>query len=225
MYTNDSFATPTTAAGRIQFEKYRGTQNNPSGVKNGDFLGAIRWLSPTFEGVQNTVVGRILVMAEEEASESEPFVPTKIIFNTSDGSTSGLFNSLILDSSGTLTNSANGHFMGSVIIENGLSAPTPILNRGSVSGNVSISYGTDKQIQTLILNGTTTNFIKGADWPTSFSVDVLLEITVSSTTTVLFSVVNDWYNPVPIFVPGKYLVLLRSMGSTIQGHYIGNKTN
>jgi hypothetical protein len=225
MYTNDSFDTPTTAAGRLQFEKYRGTQNNPSGVKNGDFLGAIRWLSPTFEGVQNTVVGRVLVMAEEEASESKPFVPTKIILNTSDGSTNGLANSLILDSSGTLTNSANGQFMGSVIIENGLSAPTPILNLGSVSGNVSISYGTDKQIQTLALNGTTTNFIKGADWPTVFSADVLLEITVSSTTTVLFSVVDDWYNPVPAFIPGKYLVLLRSMGSTIQGHYIGNKTN
>jgi hypothetical protein len=114
---------------------------------------------------------------------------------------------------------------GSLTVNNGLSAPTPILNLGSVSGNVSVSYGEDKQIQKLTLNGTNTNLIKGSDWPTAFSADVLLEITVSSTTTVIFSIVDDWYNPVPAFVPGKYLVLLRSMGATIQGHYIGNKTN
>jgi len=114
---------------------------------------------------------------------------------------------------------------GNLTVNNGLSAPTPILSLGSVSGNVSISYGVDKQIQKLTLNGTATNLIKGSDWPTTFSADVLLEITVSSTTTVSFSIVDDWYNPVPSFIPGKYLVLLRSMGSIIQGHYIGNKTN
>lgn len=116
-------------------------------------------------------------------------------------------------------------FNGSVTVNDGLSAPKKIFNLGTVTGNISISYDIDKQIQTLTLNGTTTNFIKGS-WPTgSFSVDVLLEITVDSTTTVSFALVDDWYNSVPSFTPGKYLVLLRSMGSTIQGHYIGNKTN
>jgi hypothetical protein len=225
MYTNTS----TSAAGRIQFEKYRGTQLNPSGVLDTDLLGVIRWLSPDYNGNQNTVVSRILCESQGQVGENNPFIPTKIVLNTSNGNANIFdtpdFNTLILDSSGTLTNSANGHFIGSFLVDNGLSSPTPILNLGSVSGNVSISYGVDKQIQTLTLNGTNTNLIKGSDWPTTFSADVLLEITVSSTTTVVFSIVDDWYNPVPAFVPGKYLVLLRSMGATIQGHYIGNKTN
>jgi hypothetical protein len=114
---------------------------------------------------------------------------------------------------------------GSLTVNNGLSAPTKIHSLGAVSGNVSVSYAIDKQIQTLTLNGTATNFIEGAGWPSSTSVDVLLEITVSSTTTVTWTLVDDWYNPPPTFNTGKYLVLLRSIGTTIQGHYIGNKTN
>jgi len=114
---------------------------------------------------------------------------------------------------------------GSLTVNNGLSAPTKIYALGTVSGNVSISYDIDKQIQTLTLDGTTTNFIEGSGWPSTTSVDVLLEITVTNTTTVTWTIVDDQYNPFPTFTAGKYLVLLRSMGTTIQGHYIGEKTN
>ena len=88
-----------------------------------------------------------------------------------------------------------------------------------------ISWNFDKQIQILILNGTNTNFIEGSGWPSATSVDVLLEITVTSTTSVTWTIVDDWYNPAPSLLVGKYLVLLRSMGTTIQAHYISKKTN
>lgn len=114
---------------------------------------------------------------------------------------------------------------GSLTVNNGLSAPKKIFPLGSISGNVSINYAIDKQIQTLTLSGTTTNFIEGSDWPVTDSVDVLLEITVNNTTSVTWTIVDDWYNQPPSFTAGKYLVLLRNIGTTIQGHYIGNKTN
>jgi hypothetical protein len=118
------------------------------------------------------------------------------------------------------------YFAGSLTVGSGLSSPTPIFSLGTVSGNVSINYGIDKQIQTLTLNGTATNFIEGSGWDiASKSVDVFLEITVTNTTTVTWTLIDDQYNAFPTFVAGKYLVLLRSMGTTIQGHYIGDKTN
>ena len=146
----------------------------------------------------------------------------------------------IVDSSGTIkygsgiiTNrygiyqeSANPNFLaGSLTINNGLSSPTPILSLGAVSGNVSISYAIDKQIQTLTLNGSGVNFIEGSGWLSSASVDVFLEITVNNTTTVTWTLIDEQYNPFPIFTSGKYLVLLRNIGTTIQGHYIGARTN
>ena len=134
---------------------------------------------------------------------------------------------------GTITNrygiyqeSANPNYLaGSLTIASGLSSPTLIHSLGTVSGNVSISYDINKQIQTLTLDGTATNFIEGSGWPSTTSVDVLLEITVTNTTTVTWTIVDDQYNPFPTFTAGKYLVLLRSVGTTIQGHYIGAKTN
>jgi hypothetical protein len=118
------------------------------------------------------------------------------------------------------------YFAGSLTVGSGLSSPTPIFSLGTVSGNVSINYGIDKQIQTLTLNGTATNFIEGSGWDISNkSVDVFLEITATNTTTVTWTLIDDQYNAFPTFTAGKYLVLLRSMGTTIQGHYIGDKTN
>jgi hypothetical protein len=117
------------------------------------------------------------------------------------------------------------YFAGSLTVASGLSSPTPIFSLGAVSGNVSINYDIDKQIQTLTLNGTTTNFIEGSGWPSTTSVDVLLEITVNTTTTVSWTLVDDQYNPFPTFTAGKYLILIRNFGTTIQGHYIGEKTN
>ncbi|NDD85375.1 hypothetical protein EBZ38_14025 [bacterium] len=118
-------------------------------------------------------------------------------------------------------------FAGSISVDNGLSAPTKIYNLGAVSGNTSISYSIDKQIQKLTLNGTAVNFIEGTGWDIADkSVDVMLQIKVNSTTTVAFdsNFVTDWYSTLPTFSSGTYLVLLRSMGTgVVQGHYIGNK--
>lgn len=115
---------------------------------------------------------------------------------------------------------------GNLTVDNGLSAPTPVYSLGAVSGNTAISYAIDRQIQTLTLNGTSVNFTQGTGWDvTDKSVDVMLVLTVTSTTTVSWTLVDDQYNAFPTFTTGTYLVLLRSIGTTIQGHYIGNKTN
>lgn len=116
---------------------------------------------------------------------------------------------------------------GSMTIDDGLSAPTPIYNLGASSGNTAISYGLDKQIQTLSLNGSSVNFTKGTGWNlANQSVDVLLNMSVTSTTTVAFdsNFVTDWYTSLPVFSSGTYLTLLRSVGSgVVQGHYLGKK--
>ena len=124
-------------------------------------------------------------------------------------------------------NTTDSVIFNSGFFSSGLLAPTQIYNLGAVSGSgVSINYGIDKQIQKLSLNGTATQFVLGSGWPASLSADVLLEITSSSSTTITWSVVTDWYNQPGVFSSGTYLVLLRSMGSSvIQGHYIGYKTN
>jgi len=170
----------------------------------------------------NSVVGRILTQADGEPTGVNLYTPTRMTFHTSSGPNQ-LDNSLVLYSNGKL--SYNRY----MIIEDGLSAPTPILSLGSVSGNVAINYDVDRQIQQLTLNGSAVNFTEGTGWDLiNRSVDVMLEITVSSTTTVSFdsNFVTDWYNPLPTFSSGKYLVLLRSMGvGIVQGHYMGKKTN
>lgn len=119
------------------------------------------------------------------------------------------------------------YLAGSLSVSNGLSAPTPIFDLGSVSGNVNVNYAINKQIQKATVNGTLTSFVLGSDWPPSGSVDVLIELTVTANTTVSWTLVNEWYNPAPAFTAGnKYLILLRSMGSsTIQGHYISQRTS
>jgi hypothetical protein len=132
----------------------------------------------------------------------------------------------ITDRYGIVQDSADPNILnGSLTVGDGLSAPKKIYDLGAVSGNSSISYSIDKQIQIASLSGTATNFIEGSGWPSTTSVEILIELTVSATTSVTWSIVDDWYNPAPTFDPGKYLVLLRSMGTTIQGHYIGAKTN
>ena len=119
------------------------------------------------------------------------------------------------------------YFAGSISVDNGLSAPTPVYSLGTVSGNTAINYAIDRQIQTLTLNGTSVNFTEGTGWNlANKSIDVVLQITVTSTTTVAFDsgFVTDWYSSLPTFSAGTYLILLRSIGSTVvQGHYIGKK--
>jgi hypothetical protein len=203
---------------RISARKTRGTLDLPSILNDNEPLLSIR--------VQNINESGTYHISSRISSWSDGVVvgsgnqPTRLEFSTSPGSGAILSNTLALYSDGELNH--NGY----MIIEDGLSAPTPIYNLGAVSGNVSISYDFDKQIQTLSLNGTNTSFIEGSGWPSTTSVDVLLEITVSSATSVTWTMVDDFYNPVPASLSaGKYLVLLRSIGATIQGHYIGEKTN
>jgi hypothetical protein len=204
--------------GRIQFEKYRGTEEAPQILQNDDFMGIIRFLAPAATTSDGNVA-RIAVFADGDTIGSG-LTPTRLLLQTSSGDQNRFDNTFTIFSDNRITTNC------SLSVDEGLSAPTPILSLGSVSGNVSINYGIDKQIQTLTLSGTTTNFIEGDGWNiVDKSIDVLLEITVNTTTTVLWTLVDDLYNPFPSFTPGKYLVLLRSIGTTIQGHYIGEKTN
>lgn len=105
-----------------------------------------------------------------------------------------------------------------------------VVELGTVSGSTAINYDPNtRSIQTLTLNGTSTTLTKGSGWPASsnISVDVILKITVSSATNITWNIVNEWYNQ-PVSGPlgvGTHLFLLRAVGTTIEGHYIGNRTN
>jgi hypothetical protein len=147
--------------------------------------------------------------------------------------------------------------------------PIPPLTPGYLGGNIPIGYGTHKQIQRLRIGGfafnedaqiveANVNFILGDLWPTEnapvtnllqyrgVSVEVLLELEMATNCTVIWDIVDEWYNqPPPTFSENtKHLVLLRSLGFIvifndpgdgsmptgyptpfIQGHYIGQKTN
>jgi hypothetical protein len=106
---------------------------------------------------------------------------------------------------------------------------TSVFNLGTISGTNAINCGQDRQIQTLTLNGVATTFTTGTGWPSSSSVarETTLNIFSSGNTSVTWTIVNDWYRQPDSPLPsGRHIVLLRSIGSgTMQGHYIGNKTN
>jgi hypothetical protein len=106
---------------------------------------------------------------------------------------------------------------------------TSVFNLGTISGSNAINCGQDRQIQTLTLNGVATTFTKGTGWPSSNSVarETTLNIFSSGNTSITWTIVNDWYRQPDSPLPsGRHIVLLRSVGSgTMQGHYIGNKTN
>lgn len=125
----------------------------------------------------------------------------------------------ITNGSGTITINATG-----VALYN-----TTVFDLGTISGTNSINCGQDRQIQTLTLNGTATTFTKGTGWPTSDTVarETTLNIYASGNTSITWTIVNDWYRQPDSPLPsGRHIVLLRSVGSgTMQGHYIGNKTN
>jgi hypothetical protein len=113
-----------------------------------------------------------------------------------------------------------------IISTNGL---TPILALGSISGSNAINYATDRPIQSISLGGTSTTLTKGTGWPTtSVSCDVLLRITVTSATSITWTIITVWFSqpPAGAWSIGSHLVLLRAIGSSIiEGHYIGSKTN
>jgi hypothetical protein len=130
---------------------------------------------------------------------------------------------LITANSGNFTNSLQLNGSGVGLYD------TSVFNLGTISGTNAINCGQDRQIQTLTLNGVATTFTKGTGWPTSNSVarETTLNIFASGNTSVTWTIVNDWYRQPDSPLPsGRHIVLLRSVGSgTMQGHYIGNKTN
>lgn len=203
---------------RLTARKSRGTENSPAAMNDNEPLLSIRTENIGFDGGYS-LSARIAAWSDGVVSAENIYQPTRLELSTSSGGVA-LNNTLSLDSNGKL--SWNGH----VVIDDGLAAPTPVHDLGNVSGNVSISYSVDKQIQLLTLTGSSTNFILGENWPiVNKSVDILLEITVTLTTSVLWGLVDEWYNAAPAFISdNKYIVLLRSVGNTIQGHYIGKKT-
>ena len=105
----------------------------------------------------------------------------------------------------------------------------PILALGTLSGSNALDFGSDRLFQTLTLAGSAVTFTKGAGWPaTSVTADVILRITVTTATTITWTVVTDWFTqpPAGALNSGTHLFLLRAIGSSIiEGHYIGNKTN
>jgi hypothetical protein len=100
---------------------------------------------------------------------------------------------------------------------------------GPTAGSIAINFATDRTIQTVSLSGSATSFTKGTGWPSdATSVDVILQITALSGTSITWTVVTDWYNqpPAGALAIGTHLFLLRAVGaSIIQGHYIGYKSN
>jgi hypothetical protein len=213
----DSEGVRHRATPRIALIKSSGTYENPTALGGWEALSVIRTEAIGQSGL--SLVGRMVTWADGAVGGSNIYQPSRMTIEVSSGP-NNLDRNISIFSNGSVTTNC------SLSVDQGLSAPTPIFSLGTVSGNVSINYGIDKQIQTLTLNGTATNFIEGSGWDiASKSVDVLLEITVTNTTTVTWTLIDDQYNAFPTFIAGKYLVLLRSMGTTIQGHYIGDKTN
>lgn len=111
------------------------------------------------------------------------------------------------------------------IISNGLSK---VLGLGPRSGINAINYGSDRLIQTVSLGGTAIILTKGTGWPTiaGTSADIVLKITVTAPTSITWSIINEWYTQpqAGAFAVGTHLVLLRAVGTVIEGHYIGQLT-
>lgn len=113
----------------------------------------------------------------------------------------------------------------------GLNGFVPVVSLGTLTGSNAINGGMNNAYQTLTLNGTATTLIKSAiGWPTTSSqtTETILKITVTSATTITWTIVTEWFNqpPAGALAIGTHLFLLRGVGtSVVEGHYIGNKTN
>lgn len=229
---------------RLIFRRTRGTQVSQSIANSGDGLFAVRGESIDYNGSVN-ILGGFRMEIVDPATPTSLNPSARIFLRTSSGGDNLLDKTCYLNADGSLVNTglirglsfdqtANlpNTLHGSLTIDNGLSAPTPIYTHitSFYSGNVNVAipYALNKQIQrfpSIPSSVTSINFVEGSGWPGSSSVDVLLEIELTNSASIIWSLVDDWYNPVPSLTAGKYLILLRSIGSTIQGHYIGKKTN
>jgi hypothetical protein len=107
---------------------------------------------------------------------------------------------------------------------------TNIYDLGLISGSVALDWAENKTIQVAELDGTATTFTKGTGWPSSaiISQDLLLQLNVTSSTTITWTIVgSNWYNKPSssILSSGEYMFLLRAFGSSdIYGFYIGENT-
>jgi hypothetical protein len=103
---------------------------------------------------------------------------------------------------------------------------TDIYDVGLATYSLNVDWGSGQQIQTLSLDGTYTEIYKGTGWPSSSdkSADVVLRIRADYDTSVIWYVVDNWFNaPPPDPLPtATHIVLLRAIGTTIDGHYLGS---
>lgn len=203
---------------RLGFKKTRGTLSSPQFLEGWEALSIIRTSAPS-SGDPDQVVARISNYADG-AIGAYPYQPSRTRIEVSSGPN-------VLDKYFQIGSYGNIETNCYVNIDNGLSAPTPVFYLGIGSGNVAVNYDVDRQFQTITLDGTAVNFTKGTGWnKANKSVDVLLHITATTTTTVSFDAgfITDWYVQPPTFTAGTYMVLIRSIGLIIiQGHYIGKK--
>jgi len=152
-------------------------------------------------------------------------------FNIGQGDGITVSSDTIAVNSTVIRNTGSQNISGNLTINNSTIGlyDTSILDIGTISGTNSINCGQDRQIQTITLNGTATTLTKGTGWPTTNTVarETTLNIYASGNTSITWTIVNDWYRQPDSPLPsGRHIVLLRSIGSgTMQGHYIGNKTN
>lgn len=112
----------------------------------------------------------------------------------------------------------------------GVNGLAPVVALGTLAGSNAINGGFSNAYQTLRLNGTAVAFTKGSGWPASSDIttEVMLRITVTSATTITWTIVTDWFNqpPAGALAIGTHLFLLRGVGTSIvEGSYIGIKTN
>lgn len=107
---------------------------------------------------------------------------------------------------------------------------TSIHDLGNINDDplITIDWDANKQIQTAALDASILGaFImyKGSNWPSTSNIsrDVLLKLSVDYVEAPITwdLLVNNWYNIPPDPLPvAKHLILLRAMGTSIEGHYL-----
>jgi hypothetical protein len=193
-------------------------------LNNNDFGYLDDFVDSIAEGGYQVALGNILggVLLNDCSSANVSNLVVKRD-GSGDFNTRNIYVTGIIANSGNFTNSLQLNGSGVGLYD------TSVFNLGTISGTNAINCGQDRQIQTLTLNGVATTFTTGTGWPSSNSVsrETTLNIFASGNTSVTWTIVNDWYRQPDSPLPsGRHIVLLRSVGSgTMQGHYIGNKTN
>jgi hypothetical protein len=160
--------------------------------------------------------------------------PGGIIFSDGTNQTSAFNNTAISGILSTNIVSGTGISLVYNAIDNNLTVNSngliPVVDLGTLTGTNAINGGVSNAFQKITLNGTSVTFTKGTGWPTddSLLIDSILKITVTSPTSITWSIINEWYNQPPAGALGNgvHLFGLRAVGiGVIEGHYIGNKTN